>query len=89
MSIHPGLSGQSFLPSAYERIRMLRKLLPGKIIAVDGGIHDTNIAEVKRAGADLLIAGSAIFWGGNPPAGYRRLCSRLKEGPRAQGLLNM
>jgi ribulose-phosphate 3-epimerase len=79
MSIHPGLSGQSFLPDAYERIRLLRTLLPATIIEVDGGIHDANIAAVRRAGADLLVAGSAIFWGDDPATAYRRLRARLEE----------
>ena len=79
MSIHPGLSGQSFLPDAHERIRLLRTLLPTGIIEVDGGIHDANIAAVRRAGADLLVAGSAIFWGDDPATAYRRLCARLEE----------
>lgn len=79
MSIYPGLSGQSFLPDAYERISLLRKLLPTGTIEVDGGIHEANISAVKRAGADLLVAGSAIFWGGAPAAAYRRLCTLLRE----------
>jgi ribulose-phosphate 3-epimerase len=79
MTIHPGLSGQSFLPDAYERIRRLRQLLPNGIIEVDGGIHDSNLAEVKRAGADLFVAGSAIFWGDDPGTAYRRLLARLEE----------
>lgn len=79
MSIHPGLSGQSFMPEAYERIRQLRRLRPSGLIQVDGGIHDANIAEVERAGADLLVAGSAIFWGGDPGAAYRRLCALVAD----------
>jgi ribulose-phosphate 3-epimerase len=73
MSIHPGLSGQAFMPEAYERIRLLRRLWPEGLIQVDGGVHETNIVEVQRAGAQLLVAGSAIFWGNNPAAAYRRL----------------
>jgi ribulose-phosphate 3-epimerase len=79
MSIHPGLSGQSFLPEACQRIRLLRKLLPYGIIEVDGGIQEANIAAVKRAGADLLVAGSAIFWGDDPGTAYRQLRARLDE----------
>jgi ribulose-phosphate 3-epimerase len=80
MSIHPGFSGQSFLPDAYERISLLRKLLPTAVIEVDGGVNDCNIGAVKDAGADLLVAGSAIFWGDEDPgAAYRRLCARLEE----------
>jgi ribulose-phosphate 3-epimerase len=84
MSIHPGLSGQSFLPDAYERIGLLRRLLPTGIIEVDGGIHDANIAAVKRAGADLFVAGSAIFWGDDPGAAYRRLLAELEESDEAR-----
>jgi ribulose-phosphate 3-epimerase len=80
MSIHPGLSGQQFLPGAYGRIRKLRELLPASIIEVDGGVHEENIAEVERAGANLLVAGSAIFWEGKPGSAYRRLVSRLEAG---------
>jgi ribulose-phosphate 3-epimerase len=80
MSIHPGLSGQSFMPEAYQRIRLLRRLRPGGLIQVDGGVHDANIAEVRRAGADLLVAGSAIFWADDPAAAYRKLCA-LAAGP--------
>jgi ribulose-phosphate 3-epimerase len=79
MSIHPGLSGQSFLPEAYERIRRLRRLWPTGLIQVDGGIHDANIAQVERAGADLLVAGSAIFWGKDPAAAYRRLLALVAD----------
>ena len=79
MSIHPGLSGQSFLPDACGRIRRLRKLLPSGIIEVDGGIHHANIAAVRRAGADLLVAGSAIFWGDAPGTAYRQLRARVEE----------
>jgi ribulose-phosphate 3-epimerase len=79
MSIHPGLSGQSFLPDAYERIRQLRRRVTDAIIAVDGGVHDANIADVAGAGADVLIAGSAIFWEGDPAGGYRKLRKRLEE----------
>ncbi len=79
MSIHPGLSGQSFLPDTYERIRLLRKLLPAGMIEVDGGVHDANIAAIQSAGADLIVAGSAIFWEDAPGSAYRRLCAQLEE----------
>jgi ribulose-phosphate 3-epimerase len=81
MSIHPGLSGQRFLPEAYDRIAKLRRLLPRAIIAVDGGVHDGNVAEVRRAGADVVIAGSAIFWGGDPGRAYRALRAQLLGEP--------
>jgi ribulose-phosphate 3-epimerase len=79
MSVHPGLSGQSFLPNSYERIKFLRKALPSSTIAVDGGIHENNIVAVLQAGANVIVVGSAIFWGGNPAIAYRRLRARLDE----------
>lgn len=79
MSIHPGFSGQTFLPESYERIRQLRNLLPETVIEVDGGIHQGNIVEVKQAGAELLVAGSAIFWEEDPGAAYRRLSDSIRE----------
>ncbi len=77
MSIHPGLSGQAFLPSAFERIRLLRNLLPTGIIEVDGGVNLENISDVKQAGADLIVAGSAVFWTDDPGAAYRALRAQL------------
>ena len=78
MSIHPGLSGQKFMPEALGRIAELRRLLPGSVLVqVDGGIHD-NVREVREAGADLLIAGSAIFWQDDPAAAYRELAAAVE-----------
>ena len=53
MSIHPGYSGQEFMPEALDRIRELRELLPGHVhIQVDGGIGPDNIRQVYEAGAE-------------------------------------
>jgi ribulose-phosphate 3-epimerase len=78
MSIHPGLSGQKFMPEALGRIAELRRLLPGSVLVqVDGGIHD-NVREVRGAGADLFVAGSAIFWQDEPGAAYRGLAAAVE-----------
>ena len=62
MSIHPGYSGQGFLPESYERIRRLRGLLPEHVyVQVDGGVNLENASGVRHAGAELLVAGSAVF----------------------------
>src|SRR4051812_48136831 len=62
MSIHPGYSGQAFMPDALGRIARLRELLPPDVpIQVDGGIGAGNIASVRDAGAALFVAGSSIF----------------------------
>ena len=67
MSVHPGFGGQSFIPSSLEKIRETRALL-GRVnstadIEVDGGIYTTNVREVLEAGANVIVAGSAIFRG--------------------------
>jgi ribulose-phosphate 3-epimerase len=74
MSIHPGYSGQSFMPEALPRIRELRALLPPRVLVqVDGGIGDENVGAVREAGAQLLVAGSAIFASADPAEAYGRL----------------
>lgn len=65
MSVNPGFGGQSFIPATMHKIRKLRSLIdhhnPKVRLAVDGGIKASNIGEVAKAGADMFIAGSAIF----------------------------
>ncbi|MCC6223414.1 MAG: ribulose-phosphate 3-epimerase [Thermoleophilia bacterium] len=71
MSVHPGYSGQAFIPESLERIRELRDLLgDGRLIQVDGGVTAGNVAEVRAAGADLIVAGSAIFYHGDVAGAY-------------------
>lgn len=63
MSVNPGFGGQSFISSALDKISNLKTLIKSRNIriAVDGGIKTENIAQVAQAGADMFIAGSAIF----------------------------
>ena len=65
MSVNPGFGGQSFIPSALEKIKATRKLIGnGKYsirLAVDGGVKVDNIGSIAKAGADMFIAGSAIY----------------------------
>ena len=65
MSVNPGFGGQSFIPSAIDKIRRLRQMLdavnPGAGIEVDGGIGPTTIGAVAEAGANIFVAGSAIY----------------------------
>jgi ribulose-phosphate 3-epimerase len=80
MSIEPGYSGQTFMPEAIGRIEALRAALPADVrVQVDGGISAGNAREVREAGADLLVAGSAICWSDDPPAAYRRLRAIAEE----------
>jgi len=74
MSIEPGYSGQAFMPEALERIARLRALLPdGVRVQVDGGVNRETIRAARQAGADLLVAGSAVFWNDDPARAYRDL----------------
>ncbi|MBV9555551.1 MAG: ribulose-phosphate 3-epimerase [Pseudolabrys sp.] len=66
MSVNPGFGGQAFIPSAIDKIRDLRAMAGGRPIdiEVDGGITPDNAAKVVQAGANVLVAGSAVFKGG-------------------------
>jgi ribulose-phosphate 3-epimerase len=78
MSIHPGYSGQEFMPEALDRLRALRGALPERVhLQVDGGITAENIAGVHEAGADLIVSATAIFGMEDLPRAYRRLVQQL------------
>lgn len=72
MSVNPGFGGQSYIPGSTNKIRRLRQMLAAigsdAWLEVDGGIKPDNAAEVVGAGADVLVAGSAIFGGPHPVA---------------------
>jgi ribulose-phosphate 3-epimerase len=76
MSIHPGYSGQAFMPEALDRIAALRTLVDVPI-QVDGGVGENNVAVLREAGATLFVAGSAIFGDPEPAAAYRRLAAAV------------
>jgi ribulose-phosphate 3-epimerase len=65
MSVNPGFGGQKFIPSCLDKIRALRKKIDQhKLethIEIDGGVNDSTIADISAAGADIFVAGSAIF----------------------------
>jgi ribulose-phosphate 3-epimerase len=78
MSIHPGYSGQKFMPDAFERIARLRSALPEPVyVQVDGGIDVTNVRAANEAGAELLVAGSAVFGGDDLTRAYEGLVRNL------------
>jgi ribulose-phosphate 3-epimerase len=78
MGVHPGYSGQAFLPETTGRVQRLRELLPAHVpIQVDGGVGAENIEQLHRAGATLFVAGSSVFDGVDPPSAYRRLTELL------------
>lgn len=65
MSVNPGFGGQSFIPSTLQKLRLVRKRIDASgydiRLEVDGGVKVSNIAEIAHAGADMFVAGSAIF----------------------------
>lgn len=76
MSIHPGYSGQAFMPQAFARIARIAELVEIPI-QVDGGIGPENARAVRDAGASLLVAGSAIFADPDPAGAYARMVASL------------
>jgi ribulose-phosphate 3-epimerase len=78
MCIHPGYSGQDFMPESLERIAALREALPDRVpVQVDGGITADNIGAIHRAGADLIVAGSSIFGVRDTAGAYADLAARV------------
>ena len=65
MSVFPGFGGQKFIPSALDKLREIRQIIDesGKDIdlQIDGGVTDENVEEIKEAGANVIVAGSAVF----------------------------
>ena len=79
MSVNPGFGGQKFIPHTLEKLRQVRKLIDdsGRDIRlqVDGGVNVDNIGEIAAAGADMFVAGSAIF---NQPD-YKQVIDKMRE----------
>lgn len=77
MSVNPGFGGQSFIPGSTDKIRRTRAMLDAAgskaLIQVDGGVSLANAAELRAAGADVLVAGNAIFGAADPVAMINRL----------------
>lgn len=75
MSVNPGFGGQSFIPTAYEKIRRLRQILGKRdvLVSVDGGVKVDNAARLAQAGAMVLVAGSSVFGTPDPGAAVAAL----------------
>jgi ribulose-phosphate 3-epimerase len=72
MTVNPGFGGQKFIEGSLPRIRqakeMIRTRAPNALMEVDGGVTLQNLREIADAGADILVAGSAVFGSGDYPA---------------------
>ena len=75
MTVNPGFGGQAFIPAMLEKIMDVREMVRGRDIdiQVDGGITAANAADVVRAGANVLVAGSAVFKGDDYGANIRAI----------------
>jgi ribulose-phosphate 3-epimerase len=80
MSVNPGFGGQKFVPTSLDKLRRLRQMIDDRglstQIEIDGGIDASNIAEICEAGAEIVVAGSAVFGGGRPSEAVRELIDR-------------
>lgn len=82
MSVNPGFGGQTFIPSSLKKIALLSEIRKSRglefRIEVDGGIHQDTVADVVRAGAQILVAGSAVFEHGTPRESTRQLLTSAR-----------
>jgi ribulose-phosphate 3-epimerase len=86
MSVNPGFGGQKFIPSTLSKLKAVRQLIDAHKQAggqdiwleVDGGANLSNIAEIVQAGADTVVAGSAVFGAPDADGGYSGIISQLK-----------
>ena len=86
MSVNPGFGGQRFIPAVLVKIAALRRMIeaaraPARI-EVDGGVGLENIADLQQQGAEIFVAGSAVFDGRDPEANTRDLLARLVQSKR-------
>ena len=83
MSVNPGFGGQSFIPSALNKLKTVRKLIDDSgyeiRLEIDGGVKVENIREIAEAGADTFVAGSAIFGSKNYKATIQSMRDKLAQ----------
>ncbi len=77
MSVNPGFGGQKFISSSVDKLRRLRRMIQERNLAtrieIDGGVDRTNISEIASAGAEIVVAGSAVFGAPDPAQAVREL----------------
>jgi ribulose-phosphate 3-epimerase len=77
MSVNPGFGGQRFIPESLDKVRRLRRMIEERglrvRIEIDGGVDRNNIAEIVAAGAEIIVAGSAVFHANGAEAAVREL----------------
>lgn len=77
MSVNPGFGGQKFIPTSLDKLRRLKQMIEVRRLStkieIDGGIDLSNIAEIVGAGADIVVAGSAVYGNGTPTESVKEL----------------
>lgn len=76
MSVEPGFGGQSLIPECLDKIRVLREKYPNLDIEIDGGVKVDNIDKVYESGANIIVAGSAVFCSDDPAKVIESMLSR-------------
>ena len=73
MTVHPGFGGQKFMASELLKVKVLRERYPDLNIEVDGGLGEGTVDEAAEAGANVIVAGSAVFGAKDPAAVIKKL----------------
>ena len=80
LSVNPGFYGSKFIPEVLDKIVEFRSTHPGIEIGIDGGIKESNIAQIAQSGVDVIYVGSAIFLQPQPGESFRYLQTLAQEG---------
>lgn len=80
MSVNPGFGGQKFIPTSLDKLKRLKRMIDERglstKIEIDGGIDASNIHEIVESGAEIIVAGSAVFGKGNPAESVKELLEK-------------
>lgn len=80
MSVNPGFGGQKFIPTSLDKLRRLRQMIDARglktRIEIDGGIDAENVGKITEAGAEIIVAGSAVFGTGKPTEAVKELIDK-------------
>ena len=82
LTVHPGFYGSKFLPEVMDKVIEFRSTFPGIATGVDGGMKESNVAQIARYGVDSIFVGSAIFLQPDPGESFRHLQDLADEGYR-------
>jgi len=81
LAVNPGFGGQAFLPSTIRRVEQAKAIVAGSgiVIAVDGGVTESNVGDVASLGVDLIVTGSAVYGGAAPTETARAMLTAARD----------